>query len=130
MAFEASGGTREEMFAAAVDAVTNVMIEDLSAVIEQERRPIGVSAEALDLLLYAFLEEIVFLKDAEQLLLRVRDVRIRREGDGWTASAEGWGERIDPSRHPLVVDVKAVTFHRFGVEETPEGWRATAILDI
>jgi SHS2 domain-containing protein len=29
-----------------------------------------------------------------------------------------------------VVDVKAVTLHRFRVEQTPSGWEATVILDI
>jgi SHS2 domain-containing protein len=30
----------------------------------------------------------------------------------------------------LIVDVKAVTLHRFIVERTPAGWRAAVILDI
>ncbi|MDD5233464.1 MAG: archease [Syntrophales bacterium] len=33
-------------------------------------------------------------------------------------------------RHHPLVDVKAVTFHRFSLKETGEGWRAFVILDI
>jgi SHS2 domain-containing protein len=30
----------------------------------------------------------------------------------------------------MTVDVKAVTLHRFLVEETEEGWRSVVVLDI
>ena len=40
------------------------------------------------------------------------------------------GEEIVPDRHDLIVDVKAVTLHRYRVEETPDGWESTVILDI
>ena len=40
------------------------------------------------------------------------------------------GEPIDPQRHRLRVDVKAVTLHRFSIEKTAQGWEATVILDI
>ena len=37
---------------------------------------------------------------------------------------------IDAGRHELIVDVKAVTLHRFKVEQTPRGWETLVILDI
>ncbi len=40
------------------------------------------------------------------------------------------GEKIDSGKHDLVVDVKAVTLHRFRVEKTQRGWEAVVILDI
>jgi SHS2 domain-containing protein len=45
-------------------------------------------------------------------------------------SAEAYGEEIDPQRHGLLADVKAVSLHNFVVEKAPEGWRATVILDV
>ena len=44
------------------------------------------------------------------------------------ATAEG--EKLDPDRHEQRADVKAVTLHRFQVEKTNGGWKATTILDI
>lgn len=130
MAFEAWGATLEETFTAAADATMNVMVEDLSALLPRERRSIVLSSDALDMLLFGFLQELIYLKDADQLLLRVRTIRIE-EGDGaFRLSAEAEGETIDPARHPLNVDVKAVTLHRFVVERTDGGWRAAVILDI
>jgi SHS2 domain-containing protein len=130
VAFEAWGASLEQIFAAAADATMNVMVQDLATISPTTRRKIGVENSALDMLLFALLEELIFLKDAEQLLLRVSDVRIRQSATGWQLEASAAGEKIDPGKHPLIVDVKAVTLHRFSLEQVPEGWRTFIILDI
>ncbi len=130
VALEAWGTTLEETFIAAADAAINVMVQDLDTISPAVRRDIRLESDAPDMLLYALLEELVFLKDAEQLLLRVSNVRIRRIAEGLQLEASGAGEKIDPERHSLIVDVKAVTLHRFAVEQLAEGWRAFVILDI
>jgi len=38
-------------------------------------------------------------------------------------TAKAYGEEIDPSRHDLLVDVKAVTLHKFKVEQTVRAGR-------
>ncbi|MBI5440305.1 MAG: archease [Deltaproteobacteria bacterium] len=128
-AFEAWGESPEELFAAAADATVNVMVQDLGALARRERREIRVRADELDLLLFELLQELIFYKDAECLLLKVTQLKTDREADGWTLTAEAWGDRIDPERHALLIDVKAVTLHRFRVWQTDEGWKATVVLD-
>ena len=130
VAFEAIGASVEEMFVAAADATMNVMVEDLSSIVPRERRAIDVSSDSLDMLLFEFLQELIFYKDAEQLLLRAPRIALESDEGTFRLSAEAEGETIDRGRHPFNVDVKAVTLHRFQVEETPDGWRATVILDI
>lgn len=130
VAFEAAGTTMEELFVAAADATMNVMVDDLSTIDFRERRAIDVSSDALDLLLFEFLQELIFYKDADTLLLRTSDVRISEEDGMFRLSAVAEGETIDPGKHPLNVDVKAVTLHLFRVERTPSGWLASVILDI
>jgi len=132
VAFAARGDTVEEMFVAAADATMNVMVADLDTIAEAEQRTLRAdgNADALDLLLFDLLQELIFYKDAEQLLLRVKEVRIKREGVRLTLEADASGELLNPEKHDLVVDVKAVTLHRFKVEKTPRGWKATVILDI
>lgn len=129
-AFEARADTLEGLFVAAADATLNVMVGDLSAIAETERRAIRVESDAIDMLLFALLQEIIYYKDAERLLLRVPKAAIRREGGRFVLEAEARGEEIDPAKHDLLVDVKAVTLHRYRVEETPQGWEALVILDI
>jgi SHS2 domain-containing protein len=130
VAFAAEGATREELFASCAAALLSVLLENPEAVEPRETLPLTLEHAELDLLLFAFLQEFVFYKDARRLLLRVAEVSVGGAEGGFTLTARLAGERIDPSRHHLGVDVKAVTLHRFRVEETPSGWEATVILDV
>jgi SHS2 domain-containing protein len=130
VAFEAWGDTLERMFIAAADATMNVMVDDLHSIEPRKHRTLDLEADAIDLLLFQFLQELVYYKDAEQLLLRAATVHIQAHGDGFTIHGEVQGEEINPDRHELLVDVKAVTLHRFQVEQTEDGWKAMVILDI
>lgn len=129
VAFEAWGATIEELLVAAADATVNTMVDDLASVADRERRPIHIKEKELDMLLFQLLQELIFYKDAEQLLLRVSKVRVLRRKENYELSAEAFGEKLDPEKHELLVDVKAVTLHRFRVERSFRGWDATVILD-
>ena len=130
VAFEAWEDTPEALFVAAAEATMNVMVGDLNTIVKRTLQSVQVVSEALDLLLFNFLQEIIFYKDAQRLLLRAESVRIERGGEGFLAFAELAGEVLDMDRHDLVVDVKAVTLHQFQVEVTERGWEAFVILDI
>jgi SHS2 domain-containing protein len=129
-AFEAWGQTAEEMLVAASDATVNVMVSDIDSIVAQEFRGFQVEDTDLDLLLLQVLQELIFYKDAQKLLLRVQALQLKRRGSVWTATVEAGGDFIDPGRHELVVDVKAVILHRLQVKQTPDGWRATVVLDV
>ena len=129
-AFEAWGATPEELFTAAADATLNVMLADLETVRKEREVTIDIKNVEMDLLLFDFLNELVFYKDARRLLLRVDSLTIAPCPDGFALHAIASGDEIDFSRHDLSADVKAVTLHRFKVEETAEGWRASVVLDI
>jgi SHS2 domain-containing protein len=126
IAFEATGRDLPELFMAAADATMNVMIDNLDAIEPRETRHIQLSNDKLDMLLFDFLQELIYFKDAEQLLLRVRDTRIEKH----FLTAEAAGERLDAARHHQRADVKAVTLHGFSVEKQDDGWKATVLLDI
>ena len=130
IAFRAWGRDVEETFVSAADAVMNAMVEDLDAIQPHDTRILSVEHEALDMLLFNFLQELVYYKDAEQLLLRVQQLRIADDRQPYTLHATAVGEPIDPDRHRMRVDVKAVTLHRFSLTQTERGWEATVILDI
>ena len=129
-AFKAWGPTVEETFVAAADALMNTMTDDLDTIAPQEARTLHIEHEALDLLLFNLLQELIYYKDADQLLLRVAHVHIAKTDEQYTLQAQARGERLDPQRHALGADVKAVTLHRFALEQTEQGWQAFVILDI
>jgi SHS2 domain-containing protein len=130
VAFKAWGQTIEEMFVSASEATLNVMVENVETIERREKREIEIRSEAVDMLLFNLLQEVIFYKDAEQLLLRIERAETGYEDGLYFVEATGWGERIDSGRHELIVDVKAVTLHMFKVEQTPRGWEAMVILDI
>lgn len=128
IAFEATGADLEALFRSAAEATVGSMVSNLASIAERERREIDLRCADTEQLLHEFLEKFIFYKDAEQLLLKVRSVTITR--DALRLKAELIGERVDPSRHELITDVKAVTFHRFKVERGAEHWKATVVLDV
>jgi SHS2 domain-containing protein len=130
VAFEAWADTIEALFSEAAAAFLSVMIGNPTALLERERRFLQVTDNALDMLLFQLLQELIFIKDSQQLLLRVQSIGIREKEGCYTLDAEAAGETIDPLRHELIVDVKAVTLHRLRVERTPQRWEATVVLDI
>jgi protein archease len=130
IAFEATGRDLPELFMAAADATMNVMIDNLDAIEPRETRHIELVNDKLDMLLFDFLQELIYFKDAERLLLRVRYVRIEERDGKHFLKAEAAGEPLDAARHYQRADVKAVTLHNFSVEKQDDGWKATVLLDI
>ena len=130
IAFHAWGKDLAELFLSAGDAVVNTMIENLEEIAPHSCRTFNLENEALDMLLFNFLEEFIYYKDSEQLLLRSQQVQIENKDGNYYLTALAQGETLDPERHHQRVDVKAVTLHRFALEKIVDGWTALVILDI
>jgi SHS2 domain-containing protein len=133
LSFRARGPTPEAVFAAAAEALLAATVESPEAVVETVTRSVSLEEGDLELLLLRFLNELVYLRDAEGLLLRARSLAIRREAgrDGAAVlTAELAGEPFDAARHGCASEVKAATAHGLRVAPGPEGWEATATLDV
>ena len=130
IAFQAWGKTLEELFITAGDATINAMIDNLEAIELKETRTFRLENDELDMLLFNFLQEFVYYKDSELLLLRAQQVQIEEKNSEYHLTAVTQGERLDRDRHEERVDVKAITLHRFQLEKTDDGWTAMVILDI
>lgn len=128
VAFEATGKTLEKMFESAALAVTNTMVKSLSSVKRTVKKKIVLKSDTVENLLFNFLQELVYYKDSKKLLFSKFSIKIKEKPLALSCVAEG--EELDMKKHELVVDVKAVTFHKFEVKETKSGWRAQVILDI
>ena len=130
IAFEAWGKDLEETFISAADATMNVMVEELNSIQPRERREFRLENDEMDLLLFDLLQELIYYKDSEKLMLRVHQARVKGNSKPYVLEAVALGEKLDPERHHPRVDVKAVTLHHFCLEKTEGGWKALVILDI
>lgn len=130
LAFVAQGETLGAAFACAAEAVVEIMLEDPRTLRREEEREVTRHNPQLDLLLHDFLSELLYIKDAESLLLMPESVEVRESSEGFELISRLSGERIDRVRHLFRTDVKAVTMHRLSVERTASGWEATVVLDV
>ncbi len=127
-AFEAEGKTLEELFIEAAVATFEVMV-DTESVEPKITREIVLKNESVGNLLFDWLSELVYLKDAEAVLFCKFNVDIKKN-DVYELKASVSGENIDQQKHSLRSDVKAVTYHMFEVKNTGKNWTARVILDI
>ncbi len=130
VAFEARGKTIKELFEAAGFALTNAMIKDLGRIEKKAVKSFEVEASDMEMLLFNFLQELIFYKDAELLLFNRFDLDIEQKDGKWHLRVKAYGEEIDREKHELLADAKAIALHNFKVEETASGWKALVIVDV
>jgi SHS2 domain-containing protein len=85
-----------------------------------------ITADEAALLLFDWLSELLYLFETEHLL--GCEFELDWSGAGVTTIVRG--EPVDPDRHQLAHEVKAVTYHQLAAVPTETGWDARVILDI
>ena len=130
IAFNAWAETLEELFQDAARATMQVMVENLSAVRPTRTVDLQLDQENEEMLLFDFLNELIFYKDAQRLLLLPAQLAVSKTETGYALKGTLQGEEIDVARHNMNTDVKAVTMLRYSIARVPEGWRATVVLDV
>jgi SHS2 domain-containing protein len=132
IAFDAWGETLEELFRGAAEATMQVMVEDLTTVRPVESVYLTLTQHDEEMLLFDFLNELIFYKDARRLILLPAQLTITKEkdGKGYTLRTTLRGEEIEVGRHQLNTDIKAVTMFRFSLTQIATGWSSTVVLDL
>ncbi|UCD94597.1 MAG: archease [Candidatus Zixiibacteriota bacterium] len=126
---EVLGASPEELFADAAIGMTEIMVE-LDGLTEKREVAFDLEGTTLDDLFFNWLSEVIFYKDAECLLLKRCELKILEEDEKFTLRARIFGDEIDPERHTLKVDVKAVTYYRFGIKKEDDHWRGMVVFDL
>lgn len=123
----AYGRSLPEIFAAAARGMFSV-IADVDSVRPEQARRIELRAESAEELLHDWLEELNGLHQVSGELYSAFEVEIDAGGRHLQATVRG--EPMDPARHSLAIEVKAVTWHGFHLEETADGLAATVLFDV
>ena len=128
-AMDVEGRDLDDLFETAAAALAEVMVDPGTVALTVERA-IELDAGALDLLLYDWLSELIFLKDRDREVFPHCQVQVGGDGP-FHLKAKVQGGAIDPERTALRADPKAVTFHQFALEPMEgAGWRARLVIDI
>ena len=126
VAFRARGKNLSELFANAGLALEEVMT-DTSKVKEKVSRTVELEAIDLKQLMFKWLTELIYYRDAEGLVFSKFDVSVDK--DGLAMSAVVSGEELDKNVHEIRTQVKACTYHKMKIQKNAE-WGAQVILDI
>jgi SHS2 domain-containing protein len=118
--------TAEGLFEEAGKAVFSLICDPLT-VEETETVDVRVEADDRELLLAAWINELIFQFEAKRTLFV--DFALR-EVDDTHLVARVTGERLDPARHAVCGGVKAATLHELSVRKGPDGWEGFVILDV
>ncbi len=116
----------EGLFADAAVGLFSLIVPRLDSVRPSQSVPFAIRGEPSELLLFDWLNELLYTYEVRHLLLREFDVTLA--GDGLHAIARG--EPIDLERHILDHEVKAITYHHLKLDRRDGGWLAEVIVDI
>jgi SHS2 domain-containing protein len=116
----------DTLFVEMARCLSAAILEDPASVRPETATRVEISGGDREYLLFDWLKELLYRFDAEHQVFGRFEVRVR--ADGLTATA--WGEPLDPARHLLNHEVKAITYHELKVEPTDGGWVAEVIVDI
>lgn len=125
LGIEVEAPSRAELFRRATVSLARLMVE-AEGIRALEHREIEVRAESEADLLHDLLATALNQFLIESFIWHDASV-IGRDG---AIVATLFGERFDPSRHRLLTEIKAVTYHRLALESEGGKWRATVVFDI
>jgi SHS2 domain-containing protein len=129
IAFEAEGESVEEVFRGATQALLESMANP-TTVSEGWERTIERNDVDPSVLLFDWLSEVVYWKDAAGVVYRAAPLTLTREGDVWLLRARLIGAPVDQQTQELHADVKGVTKHLYRLSQDTGRWKALVVLDI
>jgi SHS2 domain-containing protein len=119
-------GDLNTLFAEAAECLFSAVLEDIASVQPKTIVTVELTGTDREFLLFDWLRDLLMRCDEDHVVFGKFEVQVRE--DGLTGTA--WGEPLDPTRHLLAHEVKAITYHELKVEKTADGWLAEVIVDI
>ncbi len=114
------------LFAEAGRALFSIIVENPDDIRTVEEIPFTIKGNEAEELLHDWLTELLFTFHVHRRLLSKFDVHIHPT----ELTAIARGEKIDPKRHEINLEIKAITWHGLKVVQSPDGWMAEVIVDI
>lgn len=116
-----------ELLRNAARALYAIILTQDSEIRSAITRTISVDSVDRDTLLVDWVNELIYRIDGEHLVFSQFDFDSLDEDH---LEARCSGEHIDPSRHNLIRDVKAATYHMSHIDSSDGGLEARIVLDV
>jgi len=127
--FEAEGESLEEVFRGATQALIESMANP-STVSGGWERVIERSDVDPAALLFEWLSEVVYWKDAAGVVFRGAPLTMGQEKEVWLLRARLIGAPVDHRTQELHADVKGVTKHLYELKQAGDRWKVRVVLDV
>jgi SHS2 domain-containing protein len=122
--------TLPRLFERAAEGTFRVLT-DLAAVRPDEDTSFSVEGRDREALMVRWLSALNYRHTVDhQLYCAFAVEQIAETADGVALTATARGEAIDPARHTVYTEIKAVTFHGMEIRETDPGWTVQVIFDM
>ncbi len=122
----AFGSSELEVFQNAAAGMFS-LIADPELVECRDEFDVRAEADDREALLVEWLNELLYLHESQDLLLKRFEVKKLGETE---LEARVCGEPIDRGRHELMRDIKAATYHMLKLKESSKGWTTEVIFDV
>jgi len=119
------GNTLKELFENAAIGLSE-LVTDISKIGEIEKKEVTLTSDSKEHLLIQWLNELIFLFDAQGFIGKVFNVTIYDD----KLKAEIVGGNFDPQINESRLLIKAATYHTLSLQKTNSLWEATVIFDI
>lgn len=130
LAFDASGESLQDVFQGATDAVIEALANP-QTIGSTWQQTIDREEEDPATLLFDWLSDLVYWKDAAGVVFSKADVTLTHQEDGvWKLKALLYGERVNLSTQELRADVKGVTKHLYRLACEGGRWTVRVVLDV
>ena len=116
----------KQLFSNAALALSSLITEPKS-IKEKIKRHVEITSEDRDNLLVEWLNELIYLFDAEHILFKRFDIE---NLDSKRLKAICYGEKFDPLRHNIKREVKATTYHMLKINSDSNGYEVQVIFDV
>jgi SHS2 domain-containing protein len=126
LGFEVVAPTLAALFERAGLGLMDIMV-DLTAVEPRSQTTLAVEAEGLEDLFHDFLQALLVRFQAGGFVVCELGACV---SGAERVEVTAIGEPVDPRRHALRAEVKAVTYHELAVRETAGGFWARVIFDV
>lgn len=122
----AYGANIKQLFSNAALALFS-LITEVGSVNEELRRHVEIVSEDKDSLLVEWLNELIYLFDAEHVLFRRFHIETLTNNQ---LKATCYGEDFDPLKHKIKTGVKAATYHMLKINKDDHGYEVQIIFDV
>lgn len=129
LTFEAFGTSLEGLFLSAAEGLLGVMVADIDAVRGKDQQIMHLEDRSLDLLLFRFLQEIVFLKNARGILVQITGLRREEQRGMHRLSVRYRTGAVDDEKTVLKSQVSGVSLEGLHVGQTGGVWKAIVTLE-